>query len=236
MTIARVYSRNQQWERLRVLGWSTFKKDRVARADITFTPLRQFRPAYDHEDPEMSDLFMSQLYMHRNTVSDLGLLPNPWYICNLQQVDAAALGSQLKYLLRCSNTSYPGLLADAQGASDLYYNEFTDEGKMKVSWAEPKDSIDLLEVQAYDEQMVIRGGSVGTPEYWFDGYPTRKRISRYGKHSVWDVEDIPLPTNVSDRRLGMLIQRACLAFERFPYPPPPELEGFWQQLQEIPAT
>jgi hypothetical protein len=67
-----VYFSHEKWERLRVLGWQTQHDDIIITANLTFTPMKQLRPAMDETThPEMADPVMFELLSDHNRISDL---------------------------------------------------------------------------------------------------------------------------------------------------------------------
>ncbi|MFZ6029386.1 MAG: hypothetical protein ACOYYS_16870 [Chloroflexota bacterium] len=219
---SKVYFSNENWDRLRVLGWRTASDDLVARADLTFTPLKQYEPGVDiTTNPEMVDPVMANILSEHNNIKDLCELGKPWFRCNMLQIDPAVLGSRVKYLLRRSNDSYPYLLRNVHDISDLLFD--IDESFLKLERF--PGNRDLLEIQAYGKQIVIMGGAATQPEYWPNGYLAG---DKYGNEAT----DIFLPVNVSNEQLGKLLLRVWAAKEYIPIPHPAEFVAFWQRIKE----
>jgi hypothetical protein len=140
------------------------------------------------------------------------------------RVEPHTLGSRIKYLLRCSNDSYPDILTDVQGSADLFVNKDEDFHNLNKY---PGD-FDILEIQAYDEQIVIRGEAISNPEYWPAGYP----VEQFGGGHSWRAADIVLPVDVSDDELGRLLLRVWAAKQYLPTPHPQEFTAFWQRIAD----
>ncbi len=229
-TRSSVFFRDQKWNRLRVLGYTDRRKS-LTEAKLTFAPLHQRIPAYGPNEPDYNE-YMSQFIGDHNTISDLCELRNPWFICNMLQVAPAALGSRIKYLLRCSRDSFSGLLIEAQSAPDLYYaSEEERNQQIKLH----RHRFIILDIQAYDEQIALAGVTVGNPAYWPAGHrvwETKYNDERFGEYSLWEADDILLPANIRDEQLGKYILREWLARMKPPYPPPPELEELWHRIAD----
>lgn len=225
--LGEVYFLHEKWTRLRVLG---YVKDTSTEgmADLTFTPLKQRFPGADeNSDPQMKNPVMAQLVGDHNVLRDIGELQNPWFRCNLLQVSPAILGSRIKYLLRCSNDSYPDLLKDAQNAPDLSLVD--DEEKYKMIHRQTISSV-YLEIQAYDSQIVIVGSVVSNTDYWPKGYLMEPQSFPGTAISWWNAADITLPVDVSDEILGKLLLQVWLARSIPVFPPIPEYVELWNRI------
>ena len=223
-----VYYLHEKWTRLSVLGYVK-DKSTEGMAELTFTPLKQSFPERDRSnDPEMNDPVMGQILADHNLFDDKVKLLNPWFRCNLLQVQPEILGSRIKYLLRCSNDSYPNLLTDTKTPPDLFI--VNNDERLRMCQRKVTSSISL-EIQAYDSQIVILGDVANNTDYWPKGYLMEPRSFSGGtSFSWWVAEDITLPVDVSDEILGKLLLQVWLARTTPVFPPVPEYVELWGKI------
>jgi hypothetical protein len=156
---------------------------------------------------------------------------NPWFICQIVHTDAATLGNRIKYLLHCSREEYSNLFVDIHCPNDIFVASEDEREKENTAYRS-FDRFTILDIQAYDNQIILAGESVGNPVYWPNGYKVWENIID-NDTSLWKSEDIILPAGISDELLGKYIQRTWMARMEIPWPPPSEIMSFWQQLKDI---
>ena len=130
------------------------------------------------------------------------------------------------------------MLTNVQSAPDLYV---PPENEIRGYFNATKTNSyreAVLEIQAYDNQIVLIGQSIGNPHYWPAGHKVWQEklleitAQAIGWRTIWKGDDIVLPSEISDDELGKHIQRMWLARMRTSYPPPEELEDFWQGIKD----
>ncbi len=103
--ISTVFDIDNHWDRLRTIG--SVKDLESGISQLNFFPIRQRIPALsENTRPEMEDPSTAQILDEYNTIGYLcELFSSTRYCFDIFDEDAQKLGSNLKFLLRMSNTT-----------------------------------------------------------------------------------------------------------------------------------
>ena len=137
-------------------------------------------------------------YNHINFLCELFSLKR--YCFNILEEEAQTIGKNIKYLLRMSNTSYPHLFQDIEDVP-LALSQVGNDMSLIYQ------GVPILDIQAYDEAILITGGPIGKPEDW----PVAHLVEEVDYHPNsfnfrgFVGKDIVLPSKIGDLELGNLV-------------------------------
>jgi hypothetical protein len=191
-----VYFLDENWDRLRVMGSAQDLGENFA--ELTFVPFRQKSPAADERtDPQMKDPVIGDILGGYNTIYDLCEFADYRYRCNILELASDILGMKLKYLLRKSISSYPTLFQEPNNTPTALATE-DDTSITKPN----ENSVRVVELQAYNNQVVISGGPIANADDWPKGFAVK--TVDYSK--AWSFkgivgQDIVLPSAIGNTDL-----------------------------------
>ena len=195
-----VYDIDNYWDRLRTIG--SVKDLDTGISTLNFFPIRQKIPALSEKTrPEMKDPSTAQILAEYNHIKILcELFSIKRYCFNMLDEDTQTIGENIKYLLRMSNISYPHLFDDIEDIP-VALSQIGEDISLIYK------GVPMLDIQAYNETILITGGPIGKPEDW----PFSHLVEEvdYPPHSFnfrgFIGKNILLPSTIEDLELGNLI-------------------------------
>jgi hypothetical protein len=183
-------------------------RPKTAGFELTFLPVKQRMPGLDElTHIEMKDPATAKFLSNFNTLTDSCDFMNEPYLCNVHNEPPIRLGHKLKYLLRRSNNTYPRLLTDIADVPSSF--SVLDRVPINNPYY---GYYPILDIQAYDDSILIIGGPISSVSDWPAGYQVRK-VSYPNQWSSTELpfqgfvgDDIVLPPTVDNELFGNLVK------------------------------